>query len=163
MKNWKVFLLVVALVLLAVSGCSVLMDNWPVRKSRIAREYIGQDPNGCSVTTLAVEKEVRSRVVQKHILTQLELKHLISVDKAEHDAAMEVDNNITIAEAERESMIGTIDKPGWLLGALISVTGIGAYFTGMRRQRPEDYNEAEMEVEVAKRVAVELAKTTVKS
>lgn len=158
MKNWKSLLLVCAIVLLIISGCSTLMDNWPVRKSKMARDYIGQDSSGTSITTIAKEKEVMAEVIHKHILTQLELRHLISVDKADHDAAMEIDNNITIAEAERESMVGSIEKPGWLLGALISVTGIGTYIAGRRTQRPEDYNEAEMEIEVAKRVAVELAK-----
>jgi hypothetical protein len=156
--NKKNLLWVVVILLLVISGCSIFNDMWPVRKSKVARKYVGKDTEGCPITTLAEEKEVRTEVVQKHVLTQLELKYQVSVDKANYDTAMEIDNNITIAETERDKLIGTVEEPGYLMALLLSATGLGLYGVGKRTQRPEDYNEAEMKAEVAERVAVELAK-----
>jgi hypothetical protein len=154
----KRFLYVVAFIVLFMSGCSALNNLWPIEKSKMARDYIGVDPNGFPITTIAKEKQIRSEVIHKHIITQLGLKHAIAIDKADHDAAMEVDGNIKVAEAERDSIVGTVERPGWLLTMLLGASGLGLYTVGAKQQRPEDYNETEMENEVMKRVAVELAK-----
>ena len=108
--------------------------------------------------TLATAKEIKSDVINKHITTQLDLKYQISLDKANYDSAMEINNNIEVAEAERQKMIGSVESPGWLLTILLGATGLGTYLIGARTQRPEDYNEAEMENEIAKAVALAMAK-----
>lgn len=154
----KNLLLVIALILLVISGCAYLNNLWPTEANRAGLKYLDKDPNTPLLMTLGKVKELRSEIVQKHIVTQLGLKYQISLDKANHDSAMEIDRNIEVAEAERLKMIGTIENPGWLMSILLGASGLGLYFTGKREQRPEDYNEAEMQVEVEKRVAVELAK-----
>lgn len=154
----KSLLIVLAFIILIVSGCTILNDMWPMKANRASLNYADKDPNTPLLMTLGQAKELRSEVIHKHITTQLDLKYQVSLDKANHDAAMEINQNIEVAEAERQKMIGTIENPGWLLMALLGVTGIGSYVYGARQQRPEDYNESEMEIEVAKRVAVELAK-----
>lgn len=154
----KKLLYVLVFIVLIISGCSILNDMWPTQVNKGALDYLGKDPNTPRVQMLAKVKEFRSDVVNKHVVTQLDLKYQVSLDKANYESAMEINHNIQVAEAERDKMIGTIQNPGWIMSLLLSVSGFGLYFTGARQQRPEDYNEAEMQVEVEKRVVAELAK-----
>ena len=156
--NKKNLLCVIGFILLLMSGCSILNDMWPTRIPKATINYLGLDPNTPQVQMLGTAKEMKSGAVDKHIKTQLELKYEVSVDKAGFDSAMEINSNIEVAEVERQKMIGTIENPGWLLSMLLGGSMLGLYSYGSRQQRPEDYNESEMTVEVEKRVAVELAK-----
>lgn len=150
--NWKILLGVVAFLLLLVAGCQVLNDLWPARIPQAAITYLEKDPNTAVIQCLGDAKEFRNEVISKYIETQLGLEYQMRLDDVRYSAAIEQTNlHIQTALNERESMIGTIDKPGWLLSVMLGASGLGLYMTGLRTQRTEDYNEAELEVEIIKR------------
>lgn len=152
----KKLALVITVVLIISAGCSQLYDMWPARHPADTTSYLGKDPNetGKPWPTVGELKDMKEEAITKHILAQMDLKHEMEKDEAMYSRAIEsATMNITSAERERQEMVGTLSNPGWLMGALIGVTGLGAYMTGARKQRPEDWTEAEHQEAVDKAVA----------
>jgi len=158
--NHKKLLCVVAFILLLISGCSVLNDLWPTQVPKAAITYLDKDPNTSTIQTFGKAKEMQAGIISKNLETQLGLEYQMSLDRVRYEAALEqIKTNIETAKVERDKMIGKIESPGWLLSILLGASGLGLYITGAKTQRPEDYNENEVEVEVKKRVVAELAAT----
>jgi hypothetical protein len=145
-------LLIITIALVISSGCAMLYDQWPAKHPQDTKNYVGEDPNGL-YPTLGQLKDMREAAITKHILSQIDHKHEMEKDKASYGRAIE-QANLYIASAvkERQEMIGTIQNPGWLMGALIGLTGVGAYMTGARKQRPEDWSPEEHEAAVEEAV-----------
>jgi hypothetical protein len=153
MSLTKRALLLLTIGLIIMGGCTQLADLWPAKQPRDLLQYTDTDPNQV-LNTLGMVKELREVAVTKHIVQQLDYKHEMEKDKALYGRAIEqAELNITIAQNERSSMIGTLENPGWLLGALLGMTGVGAYLVGSRQQRPEDWTEAEHQEALAQAVA----------
>lgn len=159
MKTKKI-LLCVAVLLLIGAGCQIASDTfWPVAKAKQAKIYVGEDPNG--IQTLGQAKATRQAVIMKHITTQLDAKHVMEKDKAIYKVAIEQANiNIEAALAEKESMIGTVQSPGWLTSMVLGGSGFGLYLAGKTRKRPGDINPQEHQLMVKEEVtkATELLK-----
>lgn len=148
----KKLLFIVAIALVIIAGCNGMYDMWPTSAPEDLVEYSEADPNVVSKPwpTLGTVKNLREKAITKHIIAQIDLKHEMEKDTAKYGRAIEqADINITTAQEERAAMVGSIQNPGWLLGALLAATGAGAYFVGYRTQRPEDYNESEHQNAVA--------------
>lgn len=151
MKTRTVMAIVVVL-LFVVAGCQLASDMfWPVKTAKEAEKYLGKAPEEIEdVQSLAEAKDTRQEVITHHVETQLDAKHVMEKDKAKYKIAIKQSSfNIEEAETEREIMIGTIEKPGWLTSILLGASGFGLYVAGARKQRPEDYNEGEFRAEVA--------------
>lgn len=151
----KKILLGVAILLLVITGCQLTSDMfWPVRKTTQAKIYLGEDPNEAGgFESLGAAKDTHQAVIAKHIGEQLKAKHEMEKDKALYSLAIEQSNiNIETAKAEKEAMIGTIEKPGWLTSILLGGSGFGLYLAGARKQRPEDKNPQEQEAAIKEAV-----------
>jgi hypothetical protein len=151
----KIILVTLTILIILASSCAMLYDKWPAKIPADNIGYLDKDPNtvGKPWPSLGELKDLKEEAVTHHILTQIDLKYAMEKDKAHYDRAIQqADMNIQIAEQERASTIGTIQNPGWLMGALIGLTGLGAYLTGARTQRPEDWTEAEHQEAIKKAV-----------
>jgi hypothetical protein len=163
MKTVGIVLVVLAMV---AAGCGILMDHYPTMMPKGLSEYVNtpvvtsvaavdnapiQEPIKAGITTIGKAEAVKEAAVVKHLVTQLDLKAAMEKDQAVYtEAIAQAALHIQQAIAERESMIGSIDKPGWLMTLLLGATGLGAYFTGIKTQRPQDWNETEHQAELEK-------------
>ena len=162
MKKLGIVLLVIVFI---VAGCGMLADLYPAKVPHAAKEYVnnnqsssvlGEEPAATPEKPALLHydsvgqlKELKDQAVVKHIEVQIDLKHWMEKDMALYSEAIAASNlNIQQAEAERAATIGTMEKPGWVLMALLGVTGLGAYFTGAKTQRPQDWNETEHQSEI---------------
>jgi hypothetical protein len=142
-----------AIILLAVAGCQILNDFWPAKLPQDLKTYSGVEPNNVKLwdNNLGKLKDLKEAAVTKHISSQLDLKFGMEKDQAYYDRAIAQANiNIQQAEQERAELLGSIDKPGLLMLMLLGGTGIGAYITGLKTQRPTDYSPTEVKELLAK-------------
>jgi hypothetical protein len=61
-----------------------------------------------------------------------------------------LDVSIKQAETDRQSMLGTIEQPGWLLTGLLALLPVGSFVAGWRTLWPSHYTEDEVKAEIAK-------------
>lgn len=155
MKTRKI-LLCVAVLLLIGAGCQLVSESlWPTKKTVQAKIYLGEDPNtAAGFETLRESKDTRQAVIVKHINAQLKAKHEMERDEANYKVAIEQANiNIGTAEAEKATMIGTVESPGWLTSMVLGGSGFGLYLAGKTRKRPGDINPQEHQLMVKEEVA----------
>ena len=152
--NWKVVLSVVIIFVMGLAaGCSMMNDFWPAQISSQAVRYTGKDPNSLKwwEKNIGSAREVRNDVIDIYVSQQLFLQYEASLNKEKYQQALDfLDLSIKQAEADRAAAIGTLDKPGWLLAGLLTLLPVGSYLAGWKTQRPQDYNETEMQLEIAK-------------
>jgi len=152
--NWKVILSVVIIFVIGLAaGCSMMNDFWPAKVSPQAIRFAGQDPNNYPwwSNNIGKVKDLRGDVIDKYISEQLLLDYQLKLNKEKYQQAIEfLDLSIKAAEADRAAAIGTIQQPGWLLAGLLTLLPVGSYLAGWKTQRPQDYNETEMQLEIAK-------------
>jgi len=138
----KTIAISVLIIIILATGCQMINDLWPAQTPYIAQKYA--EVNKPVWDCIGELEKTRQAVISKHIEQQIDLKYQMEKDSAKYDLAIgQVNINLQQAKAERDTTIGSIDKPGWLIGLLLGTTGIGAYLVGYKTQRPEDYNEAE--------------------
>jgi hypothetical protein len=152
--NWKVILscLVIASAVL-MTGCQFLYDCWPADISPLAVQYIGREPNSVKWydKNLRTAKELKNQVVDTYIGEQLKLDYLASLNKEKYQQVLGIlDLSIRQAQADRQTALGTIEQPGWLLAGLLTLLPVGSYLAGWRTLWPSHYTEQEVQTEIAK-------------
>jgi hypothetical protein len=144
---------IAVITLLLISGCQLLYDLWPAKMSKTSLVYTGHDPNKYSFLNenVGLAKSIRSEASDIFISSQLNLEYRANLNKEKYKLVTDfLDTSIQQAEQERMTMIGTLQQPGWLLSGLLSLLPVGSYLLGYRTQRPEDYNEQELQTEISK-------------
>ncbi|MCE5341071.1 MAG: hypothetical protein LLF92_08090 [Planctomycetaceae bacterium] len=138
------------------AGCHFLYDFYPAQISPLAVKYAGRDANSIAwyEKNLHTAQEVRNEVIDVYTGEQLRLDYLANLNKEKYQQVLGVlDVSIKQAQADRQSMIGTIDQPGWLLTGLLTLLPVGSYVAGWRTLWPSHYTEEEVKAEVAKATA----------
>jgi hypothetical protein len=157
--DWKKTIIIIFIVtLLLISGCQLLYDLWPAKISKTAFTYTGRDPNEtCALfQNVGLAKELRAEASDVYITSQLDLEYRANLNKEKYKLVTDfLDTSIAAAESERMSIVGTLQQPGWLLSGLLSLLPVGTFALGYRTQRPEDYNESEVQ-----KLLTEAKKTT---
>jgi len=152
--NWKVILsLILVCSIMFAAGCQFLNDFWPAEISPLAVKYAGRDANSIAwyEKNLRTANEVKNEVIDVYVAESLKLEYLANLNKEKYQQVLGLlDVSIKQAEADRLSMIGTIDNPGWLLTGLLTLLPVGSYVAGWRTLWPNHYTEQEVQAEVAK-------------
>lgn len=147
MKMNKSIVCVFVFSLLIFAGCQVVGNLWPTPISKQALRYAGYEPNAVAFyeKNIGFAEEVKQTALEHYIETEQELLYKSNLNKEKYQLAVKyLDLSIQTAKTERETMIGTLQNPGWLLSSLIALLPVGTYVAGYKTQRPEDYTEAEM-------------------
>lgn len=146
----KKFSIGMVILMALAAGCGFIADMYPSTVPDVLVDYLDKDP--CTVGYPAVGKVERMRkaAVVKHLTTQLDLKAEMEKDQVVYEQSISQSNSyIAKARQEYNELIGTVANPGWLLAAVFGITGVGSYLTGLRTQRPQDYNTDEHVAELA--------------
>jgi hypothetical protein len=139
-----IFYLIVFFVFFA--GCSFVYDLWPVQIPDDVLSYLTIDRNSVGWPSIGKLRSLREKVISKNILVQTDLVYRMDLDKKLYDRAIDQANfNITQAEQERMSMVGTIQNPGWLLSFLLPAAGVSA---GLGIGRLKWYTEDELKSKI---------------
>jgi len=134
---FKILIISFAVWVFICAGCQQVLDLYPTKIPKRACEYAETPKPGWE--SVGAAKEIRQEVIDKHTEKQIDLKYQMELDQAKYAAALsQIDTNIRQAEAERQVIIGTADKPGWGLTALLAITGLGTFFAGLNIPRSED-------------------------
>jgi hypothetical protein len=160
--NWKVILscLVIASAVL-MTGCQFLYDCWPADISPLAVQYIGLEPNSVKWydKNLHTAKELKNQVVDTYIGEQLKLDYLANLNREKYQQVLGIlDLSIRQAQADRQTAIGTIEQPGWLLAGLLTLLPVGSYVAGWRTLWPSHYTEQEVQTALRQAQDKEIAK-----
>jgi hypothetical protein len=157
MEDFMSMKVILSLVLVSsimfAAGCQFLYDFYPAQISPLAVKYAGRDANSIAwyEKNLHTAREIRNEVVDVYIGEQLRLDYLANLNKEKYQQVLGVlDVSIKQAESDRQSMIGTIDQPGWLLTGLLTLLPVGSYVAGWRTLWPSHYTEDEVKAEIAK-------------
>lgn len=152
--NWKIILsLIFVFSIVLATGCQFAYDFWPTDISPLAAKYTGKDPNSIKwyEKNLHTARELKNQVIDTYTGEQLKLDYLANLNKEKYKQVIGIlDLSIRQAEADRMSLIGTIEQPGWLLAGLLTVLPIGSYIAGWRTLWPAHYTEQEVQQEIAK-------------
>jgi hypothetical protein len=134
--------------IIIVTGCSYIYDLYPAKVSKDATRYAGEEPNSIRWPCIAKANDIRERVITARVVNQLELEYAMNRDTALYSRAIDqANNNIMLAEAERQKVVGTIEQPGLLLGILLPlIGGLGGRFITTLTH----YSEEELKTEIAK-------------
>lgn len=155
MNTWKdkknITLVLLALLCVAVIGCSSLLDyGTPARRHFLAAKYL-EDPNSAGLTSLGTLKDDRTRMLVKYRDTQKSLLREAEDNSFGYkDAKGFIDQDIADAEYLQDIVVGSASQPMSLLGLLGGFAGGAAIFRPMKRKGDKD--EAEVEVEITKRM-----------
>ncbi|MBU1260004.1 MAG: hypothetical protein KJ757_08035 [Planctomycetes bacterium] len=152
--NWKVILSVIIIAsAVLVTGCQFAYDFWPAEISPLAIKYAGREPNSVKWydKNLHTARELKNQVIDTYIDRQLRLDYLANLNKEKYQQVIGIlDLSITQAEQDRQTALGTIAQPGWLLAGLLTLLPVGSYVAGWRTLWPSHYTEEEVKVEIAK-------------
>jgi hypothetical protein len=152
--NWKVILSVIIIAsAVLVTGCQFLYDCWPADISPLAVKYAGREPNSVKWydKNLHTARELKNQVIDTYIGEQLKLDYLANLNKERYQQVLGIlDLSITQAEQDRQTALGTIQQPGWLLAGLLTLLPVGSYVAGWRTLWPSHYTEEEVKIEIAK-------------
>ena len=146
-----VLLSIIAVSIVLVTGCQFAYDFWPAEISPLAVRYAGRDANDIKwyEKNLHTANELKSQVIDVYIGESLKLEYLANLNKEKYQQVLGLlDVSIKKAEADRQALIGTIEQPGWLLTALLTLLPIGSYLAGWRTLWPNHYTEAEVKAEI---------------
>lgn len=145
---YKVIVILIAFVLLFVSGCQFLYDLWPADISPLAVKYAGRDPNSINLlnSNIRSARNLRNEIIDTYTGEQLRLEYLANLNKEKYQQVLGIlDLSIKQAEADRLSAIGTFQQPGWLLAGLLTLLPVGTYIAGWRTLWPAHYTEEEVQ------------------
>ena len=152
--NWKIILsAIIIMSVVLVTGCQFAYDFWPAEISPLAVKYAGRDANSICwyEKNLHTANELKSQVIDVYIGESLKLEYLANLNKEKYQQVLGLlDVSIRQAESDRQTMIGTIEQPGWLLAGLLTLLPVGSYVAGWRTLWPNHYTEQEVQAEIAK-------------
>jgi len=152
--NWKVILsVIIVMAVVLASGCQFIYDYWPVEISPLATRYAGRDANSLKwyEKNLHTARELKNEVIDVYIGESLKLDYLANLNKEKYQQVIGLlDLSIKQAEQDRQTLIGTLDQPGWLLTGLLTLLPVGSFVAGWRTLWPSHYTEQEVQAEVAK-------------
>jgi hypothetical protein len=150
MKWLKGIAVVLVVMVCTVTGCMMVYDLYPAKIPRSVVNYVGQEPNTILWPNIGTLKDYEMAAVSLNLTNQFDFQTQMNRDQLLFtDALKQVKINLSQAEAERAELIGTVSNPGWLLMLLLGTTGVGGYIAGYKKQRPEDYTEAEHQAAMA--------------
>jgi hypothetical protein len=135
------------------AGCQFLYDFWPAEISPLAVKYAGRDANSIAwyEKNLHTANELKSEVIDVYIGESLKIEYQANLNKEKYQQVLGLlDVSIKQAEADRQTLIGTIEQPGWLLAGLLTLLPVGSYVAGWRTLWPSHYTEEEVKAEIAK-------------
>ena len=152
--NMKIILsAIIVFSVLLITGCQFLYDYWPAEISPLALKYAGRDANSICwyEKNLHTANELKSEVIDVYIGESLKLEYLANLNQEKYQQVLGLlDVSIKQAQSDRQSMIGTIEQPGWLLAGLLTLLPVGSYIAGWRTLWPNHYTEQEVQAEIAK-------------
>jgi hypothetical protein len=152
--NWKVILsIVIVSSAVFTTGCQLLYDCWPADISPLAVKYAGRDPNSINLlnSNIHTARNLRNEIIDTYTGEQLRLDYLVNLNKEKYQQVIGlVELSIKQAEQDRMTAIGTLQQPGWLLTALLTLLPAGTYIAGWRTLWPSHYTEQEVQAAVAK-------------
>ncbi|HBG27498.1 MAG: hypothetical protein A2Y10_02895 [Planctomycetes bacterium GWF2_41_51] len=152
--NTKIILsAIIVMSVVLVTGCQFAYDFWPAEISPLALKYAGRDVNSICwyEKNLHTANELKSEVIDVYIGESLKLEYLANLNKEKYQQVLGLlDVSIKQAQSDRQSMIGTIQQPGWLLAGLLTLLPVGSYIAGWRTLWPNHYTEQEVQAEIAK-------------
>lgn len=141
----------IVVLLVSIVGCSYVYDLWPVRIPSDTTTYLKIDPNSIGWPSIAKLRELREKTITQNIFFQSNLAYQMDLDKKLYDRAIDQANfNISQAEQERQTIVGTIQNPGWLLSFLLPTMGAVAARGVSRLQW---YTEAELQQKITEATA----------
>ncbi|PKL47207.1 MAG: hypothetical protein CVV39_06130 [Planctomycetes bacterium HGW-Planctomycetes-1] len=152
--NWKVILSIIIIAsAVLLTGCQFAYDFWPADISPLAVQYVGREPNSVKwyEKNLHTAKELKNQIIDTYIGEQLKLDYLANLNRGKYQQVLGIlDLSITQAQADRQTALGTIQQPGWLLAGLLTLLPVGSYVAGWRTLWPSHYTEQEVQTEIAK-------------
>ncbi|MEN6385237.1 MAG: hypothetical protein ABFD79_08550 [Phycisphaerales bacterium] len=136
-----------------VAGCQFIYDFWPTEISPLAAKYAGRDANSIAwyEKNLHTANELKNEVIGVYIDESLKLEYLANLNKEKYQQVLGIlDVAIKQAQTDRQTIVGTLQEPGWLLAGLLTLLPVGSYVAGWRTLWPNHYTQAEVNAEIAK-------------
>jgi hypothetical protein len=117
---------IIALVVVFIAGC--LAENWwPCNRDPFAVKYGGGDPNKISFinSNMANARIDGTNIEKTHLQCQLEYKMKLDLDNGQYNLTSAI-NKANIADAQKSfnTIIGTLEQPGWGLATVLGLLGI---------------------------------------